>query len=305
MASREFPIVGDSLVLGYRFQRYWDDAMARAFFFGELGAGLFLVGALYNSVICMVVGVCITAILTTYFHLSHMGVPGRSWRAILRPDRSWISRGAISIVLFTGAALLHILLNGFGLAEWLGGGALVNGIAGLVKIASILLALFVMMYHGFAISDSTAISFWNTGLMPISSLAYSALGGMVLSLNLNPAAGAAGARYLPPAHSASLVLVVVAAIIVLALLQGAKRGSPGAKKSLFLLTRDGPYVKWFYGLVIGAGFVLPFLLLALLPESRVISFLVALAVLSGYYTFRVLVFKVGLYDPIISFAPES
>jgi formate-dependent nitrite reductase membrane component NrfD len=162
-----------------------------------------------------------------------------------------------------------------------------------------------MMYHGFAISDSTAISFWNTGLMPISSLAYSALGGMVLSLNLNPAAGATGARYLPPAHSASLVLLVAAAIIVLALLQGAKRGSPGAKKSLFLLTREGPYVKWFYGLVMGAGFVLPFLLLAFLPESRVVSFLVAVAVLSGYYAFRVLVFKVGLYDPIISFAPES
>jgi hypothetical protein len=32
---------------------------------------------------------------------------------------------------------------------------------------------------------------------------------------------------------------------------------------------------------------------------------VAVAVLSGYYAFRVLVFKVGLYDPIISFAPES
>jgi hypothetical protein len=27
--------------------------------------------------------------------------------------------------------------------------------------------------------------------------------------------------------------------------------------------------------------------------------------LGGYYAFRVLVFKVGLYDPIISFAPQS
>jgi hypothetical protein len=33
--------------------------------------------------------------------------------------------------------------------------------------------------------------------------------------------------------------------------------------------------------------------------------LIALGVLAGYYTFRSLVFKVGLYDPIISFAPES
>jgi hypothetical protein len=196
MASREFPIVGDSLVLGYRFQRYWDDAMARAFFCGELGAGLFLVGALYGSLICMIVGVGITAILKTYFHLSHMGVPARSWRAMLRPDRSWISRGAISIVLFTGAAVLHILLNGFGLAETLGAVAYQRNCS-LVKIVP-LLALFVMMYHGFAISDSTSISFWNTGLMPISSLAYSALGGMVLSLNCPPALSATLA---PPAAS--------------------------------------------------------------------------------------------------------
>ena len=305
MASRDFPIVGDSLVLGYRFQRYWDDAMARAFFFGELGAGLFLVGALYGSVTCMIFGVGITAILKTYFHLSHMGVPARSWRAITRPDRSWISRGAISIVLFTGAALLHILLNGFGLAETLGGGGLVNGIAWLAKVGAMLLALFVMVYHGFAIADSTSISFWNTGLMPVSSLAYSALGGLVLSLNLDPAAAAKGSGYLPPAHSASLLLVVVVAIIVLAMLQGANRGAPGARKSQRLLTREGPYVRWFYGLVLGLGFVVPFLLLALLPGSFFVNFLTAVAVLAGYYAFRVLVFKVGLYDPIISFAPES
>lgn len=305
MASREFPIVGDSLVLGYRFQRYWDKSMASAFFFGELGAGLFLVGALYNSVISMIVGVSITAILKTYFHLSHMGVPARSWRAMLRPDRSWISRGAISIVLFTGAAVLHILLNGFGLAETFGGGALVNGLAGLAKIGSVVMALFVMVYHGFAIADSTSISFWNTGLMPVSSLAYSALGGMVLSLSLNPAASVGGSRFLPPAHSASLLLVVATAIIVFALLQGANRGAPGARKSLRLLTREGPYVRWFYGVVLGVGFVVPFLLLAWLPESLFVNILTAIAVLSGYYAFRTLVFKVGLYDPIISFAPES
>jgi len=91
---------------------------------------------------------------------------------------------------------------------------------------------------------------------------------------------------------------------VLALLQGANRGSPGAKMSLRLLTRQGPYVKWFFGLVLIVGFVVPFLLL-LGPASRLIDLLIAISVLAGYYTFRSLVFKVGLYDPVISFAPES
>ena len=307
MASRVFPIVGDSLELGYRYQRYWDQSMANAFFCGELGAGCFLAGLLYHANLTMIVGVCITAILKTYFHLSHMGVPDRSWRAILRPDRSWISRGAISIVLFSGAAILHIALNGFGLLAAMGldTSAAAQGFASFIRIAAAAAAIFVMVYHGFAIADSSAISFWNTGLMPVSSFSYSFLGGLTLAMNLNPAiTSTAGNSLLPPAHSASLLLVVVTAIMVLALLQGANRGSPGAKMSLRLLTRQGPYVKWFFGLVLIVGFVVPFLLL-LGPASRLIDLLIAISVLAGYYTFRSLVFKVGLYDPVISFAPES
>ena len=186
MASRVFPIIGDSLELGYRYQRYWDQSMANAFFFGELGAGTFLVGLLYNSVVTMIVGVCVTAILKTYFHLAHMGVPERSWRAILRPDRSWISRGAISIVLFSGAGILHILLNGFGLLETFGlsDSSAATGFAWFIKYAALVCAMFVMVYHGFAIADSSSIGFWNTGLMPISSFSYSFTSGLVLAMVL-------------------------------------------------------------------------------------------------------------------------
>ena len=303
MASRVFPIVGDSLELGYRYQRYWSQSIANAFFCGELGAGLFLVGLLYNSVISMIVGICITAILKTYFHLAHMGVPERSWRAMLRPDRSWISRGAISIVLFTGAGILYIAFSG-GFGDWLKD-LFGSGFTSFIHIAAMAIAMFVMLYHGFAIADSSAIAFWNTGLMPISSFSYSFLGGLVLAASLDPKTTAmAEGSLLPPVHSASLLLVVITAIMVLALLQGARRGSPGAKMSLRLLTKEGPFVKWFFGGVLIVGFVVPFLLL-LLPGSWFVSLLIAVSVLVGYFSFRSLVFKVGLYDPIISFAPES
>lgn len=304
MASRDFPIVGDTLALGYRFQRHWDDSMAAAFFFGELGAGIFLAGALYGSVTTMIVGVLVTAVLKTYFHLAHMGVPGRAWRAMLRPDRSWISRGLISIIVFSGSGVLHILLNGFGLAETLGGGAAIMGLAALAKYLSILAALVVMTYHGFAISDSTSIAFWNTGLMPVTSLIYSALAGVTVALNLAPTATATRDGMLPAGHNAALILVVVAFIALAAMLNGANRGSPGARKSLHLLIKQGPYVKWFYGLVLAVGLVLPFLLLTMVEPSRAVNLLVAVSVLAGYFTFRVLVFKIGLYDPLISFGKQ-
>ena len=306
MATRTFPIVGDSLALGYRFQRHWNQSMANAFFFGELGAGVFLAAFLYGSVIGMIVGVLITAILKTYFHLSHMGVPERAWRAALRPDRSWISRGAISIVFFTGAAILYIVLGRLGLLDWLGlaDGAFGRGLLWIVQLAAVVFAMVVMVYHGFAIADSSSISFWNTGMMPVSSFSYSFLSGLVVTMNLDPQAGASAVGMMPPIHSAALIALVLTMIILAAMLQAANRGAPGARMSLRLLLREGPYVKAFYGLVVLAGLVLPFVLLLAQP-SWIGNLLIAIGVLAGYYTFRSLVFKVGLYDPIISFAPES
>ena len=84
---------GDTLKVGYRFQRHWDNSMAYAFFCAELGAGLYFVSMLLGSMIGMIAGLVVVSTGKPYFHLAHMGVPGKSWRAMLRPDRSWISRG--------------------------------------------------------------------------------------------------------------------------------------------------------------------------------------------------------------------
>ena len=270
--------------------------MAAAFFCCELGAGIFMVSMYLGFMPGMAIGLIFAGIGKPYFHLAHMGVPLKSWRAILRPDRSWISRGLISIIVFSGSAFLHILMTAFGNPD--------STLASLIQALAIVAALVVMTYHGFAIADSTSISFWNTGLMPVTSLIYSALAGVMVALNLAPAAAQSGVGVLPAGHDAALILVVVAAVALAAMLNGANRGSPGARKSLHLLIKNGPYVKWFWGAVVAAGLVLPFLLLSLLEPNRALYLLAALGVLGGYFAFRVLVFKVGLYDPIISFAKQ-
>jgi len=86
--------------------------MASAFFFGELGAGLFFVSLLLESAQGMLAGLLITGLLKTYFHLSHMGVPKKSWRAILRPDRSWISRGLIGMSVSPVSAACTCSMSG-------------------------------------------------------------------------------------------------------------------------------------------------------------------------------------------------
>lgn len=296
MAARDLPIVGDSFNVGYRFQRYWDTPMANAFFFGELGAGLFFLSLLLDFAPGMIAGLAITGLLKTYFHLSHMGVPMKSWRAIVRPDRSWISRGLLGIVCMMGLGATHALSVWF---DW----DMVPAIAGLLKLAAGAAALVVMTYQGFAMSHSTAISLWNTGLMPVSSLVYAATAGVLLTLLAGWngfLADAPGTRQL--LVNAALVLLLVIVVVLLSLLHGAHHGSPGGRKSVELLTRTY-YAKWFYGAICGAGIALPVALLWFGGASYGAVVLAAAGMLAGYYAFRVLIFKAGVFEPIMSFRP--
>jgi formate-dependent nitrite reductase membrane component NrfD len=294
VAVGDLPIIGDDFRVGYRFQRYWDTPMAIAFFCGELGAGFFLVSLLFNYVPGMIAGVLITGLFKTYFHMSHMGVPMKSWRAILRPDRSWISRGLLGIVFYSGFGVLHIANSWFGLELPAGG---------LIKLLAAASALVVMTYQGFAMSHSTAISLWSSGLMPVSSFVYAATGGVMLTL----AIGWNGFLAEQPDTrslliNAALILLLAIAGILLSLLHAAHHGSPGGRKSVELLTRTF-YAKWFYGLIWGAGLVLPAALLWFAGGSYPAAVLAAAGVLLGYYSFRLLIFKAGVFEPIMSFRP--
>jgi sulfite dehydrogenase (quinone) subunit SoeC len=299
MATYQPPIVGDSFALGYRFQRYWNASMASAFFFGELGAGIFVVSLLYGALPGMIAGLVATGVLKPYFHLAHMGVPGRSWRALMRPDRSWISRGMIAIAVFVTFGLAHVLLQTGGIF-----GVDFSGIdaaaSRAVAVVAVVAAFGVMLYHGFAMAHSTAISLWSTGLMPVAGVAYALLGGTALTRVLGGNATTAG---LPSLHALSLVLLAVTGFVLFSLAYTALNGAPGARVSMDLLLK-GPFAKAFVPVVIGVGLVLPALLLLLAPAGYFVSLLVAISVLAGYYAFRALIFKAGVYDPVMSFAPN-
>jgi formate-dependent nitrite reductase membrane component NrfD len=302
MATVQPVIVGDSFAVGYRFQKYWDDSMATAFFFGELGAGLFFISFFYDVMLGMILGLAITGILKTYFHTAHMGVPAKSWRAILRPDRAWVSRGLITIIFFTTFGVLHLLteFNGvFGLVP--GDGTLATVIRTIAGAS----ALGVMAYHGLAMSDSTAISLWSNRLMPFASIAYALIAGAALTAVLGWGASASGvAENLPSLTTLSLYLLIANIVIVAGLLFGALNGAPGARVSAGLLLK-GPFSNRFVPLVLGVGLALPLLLLLFAPEAYWAALLEAAAIIVGYYFFRVFVFRAGVYDPIISFAPKT
>lgn len=109
LTPKDTRLVGNSFKLGYRFQNYWGNSMAVAFFSAEVGTGLFLVSYVHDLIVGMILGLALAGTLKPYFHLAHMGVPQKSIRALFRPDRSWISRGAIAIGFFIVPAIFYLL----------------------------------------------------------------------------------------------------------------------------------------------------------------------------------------------------
>lgn len=289
MSSNQTTFSGDSFKLGYRFQGYWDFHMATAFFFDELGAGTFLVSMYFGFVPGMVLGLICVGVGKPYFHLSHMGVPIRSWWAILRPDRSWVSRGLIGIAVFVSFGVLVVLDVLYG---WSGGGILGK----LVQLVAIAAALLVMSYQGFAMSHSSAIALWNSGLIPVSSIVYALTSGAAVTLALSLFFNG-----IDPVLLSKVLIVLVAAtlMVLLSLLHAAYHGTVGARQSLDLLIR-GRFAKPFLLLVFGVGVVLPILVLWFGGASTVSGLVAAVGVVAGFYTFRLLIFKAGVYEPQIS-----
>ena len=247
----------------------------------------------------MVLGLAITAILKTYFHLAHMGVPAKSWRAMMRPDRAWVSRGVILIQLFTVFGLLHLLnvYNGvFGLLP--ADGALVT----IIRVLAAISALGVVAYHGLAISDSPAISLWRNSMMPLVGFGYAMVSGAAVAAVLAGATATSSVwGALPDAGTLTLWLLVLEIVLIAIALFSVANGLPGARVSANLLLK-GDLAKPFMSLVVVVGLAVPLLLLLLVPQSLWVSLLVAVAIMVGYRSFRVYLFRAGVYDPPISFA---
>ena len=141
--------------------------------------------------------------------------------------------------------------------------------------------------------------------MPLASIAYSLSAGAALSALLAwGSASTAMLDSLPSLPALSLYLVIDSAIVVAGLIFGALNGLPGARVSAGLLVK-GEYSNRFVPWVLGVGLALPLLLLIFAPQANWVTLLVAAAILAGYYLFRVLIFRAGVYDPPISFAPKS
>jgi len=284
-------LVGNSFKLGYRFQRYWDTSMAVAFFSAEVGTGLFLVSFYLNFVTGMIVGLAISGTLKPYFHLAHMGVPGKSWRAILRPDRSWVSRGAIAIGALIGFGILHVVDLSIGFEASFGLPDVVGKAIGYLAVAG---ALTVMCYQGMAMSDSESFTLWASSLLPVSSFCYSLTAGTMTALAIGW--NVLGEAQRVELANAAMILLVADIAIVVGIMLRAKAKSKGGAFSVELLTK-GEYARYFGNLVFVVGLILPLGIL-FVTGTRQAELAATALMLVGFFAFRILIFKAAVFEPI-------
>ncbi len=283
----------DELLIDVKPQREWGWAVITYLFLGGAGAGLFLVSLYLQNHWGEGLGLLLV-IVGTLFLLIDLGRPERFWRAFLRPQTSWISRGCFFI-----AALM--LLGG--LEAWSAQMSFADTWQAGIRGAAAIAAVAVMVYTGFVLSPSPAIPFWNSAFFPAIFFAYSLLAGidfLILASPLLPGPAIDVARF----EKVQFGLVLLCLLMVLSHLSVMSGSAVSARKSIEVLTQ-GKWGALFIGGVMGLGLLIPLVLAApTLWSSRfeamfAVTALLALLRLFGDYLFRFLVIRAGHYDPLL------
>ena len=292
MSNKPAEFVGTSFKLGYRFQNYWTDSMAIAFFAAEVGTGLFLVSYYFDLMIGMILGVAFAGTLKPYFHLAHMGVPGKSMRALLRPDRSWISRGALAIGFFILPAVFFLLNKSdiFQFADF--GLPMLDTLAEYTALAA---GLVVIVYQGFAMSDSESFTLWASPYLPVSSAAYALTAGSLLTLIVGWGSLSGDAK--GDLGAMATILLFIDLWVIISILNTAKKKSEGGRVSVELLMKD-KFAPWFRNLAIIVGLIVPIIIMLIAGHTFFGVLLSAAAMLTGFMAFRFLMFKAAVFEPI-------
>ncbi len=256
-----------------------------AFFFIELGAGIFFVSSLFGGLAGEVIGWLVCAVLGGGFHLLYLGRPFRFYRMLLRPQTSWISRGFIFVFAFLVLGAIHLALS------FRGGSA-----QGLVFAADAF-GFLTIIYGGFAMNTINGIPLWNSALLPVLFVVAGLWGGAEVSMALLLPGGGG----LEPA-----IQILLAALVVIfpTYLISARYGLPAGKFSVSEIV-TGKWWPVFWIAVVCLGMMLPlavaavsfFLGLEAIPVQLLYGSI--FCGLLGDLLLRYLLLKNAFYNPLV------
>lgn len=279
------------------FQREWTTKgqcghrsllLELALFAGMVGPGLYAVSAL-----CRFQPGLLAAFLIVLFgyalpHVAFLGRMERSWRSILRPGTSWISRGSIFAGAFLALGALSVVLDPN------------SGAYDAILIAATIAAILLAIYPGFLFAVLRAIPFWRSGILIPLFLAQALGGGLALLLLLGLLDSALWARRGPILAVNLAALAATGALIAAHIYFRHTAAAPAARIAVQRLLR-GTYRTLFLGGVVLCGLAVPLLLipLALLDVAAYLLVPVAaLCQLAGILFFKYCLLNVGAYSPL-------
>lgn len=263
-----------------------------AFFFIELGAGMFFIASLLDNVLAMSIGWLLCAVLGGGLHLLYLGKPLRFWRMAFSSGwkTSWISRGIIFVSLFLAFGFIHILLTQWSIRY-----------TGLVVIADIF-AFLTVIYGGFAMNYVNGIPLWNTALLPILYVVSGLWGGaeVTMGVSLGSSEVVAGKTV----EEWIRILLIGYLLLVPVYLMSVRYTSSAGQVSVRYMMKGQWSGAFWIGVVI-LGMVVP--LVAVInsmvtnPEAISVGFLYGaiLCGLIGDLALRYLILKCGMYAPLL------
>lgn len=280
-------VSGEEFVMGFKQQNVWTTWIALAFFFGKIGSGIFILAALLNTPLIALAGILIENIGKGGSLLIHLGRPERFWRAMTRPNTSWIARTVWAMGAFTVISVIYLLLPA-GSQAW-----------EIFRVLAIISAVVVAITDGFVMNDSPAIPIWNTAMIPFLFLLYSLLGGTSIFLFLVHG-GWASVSTLISLETLETTLIFINLIGVAVYLISVLSSTAAARESLWLLIK-GPYAAMFFGFVVVIGFILTLGLTLFLGASGgiIVVGLITLADLIGHFFIFYLLLLAGVYSPVL------
>lgn len=282
MAMREF-----------KFQEEWARGsgllLIAAIYIGGIGGGAYLVSAGFDYLPGIIIGFLLLAVGKSAFHLAFLGKPERFWRIILNPRTSWISRGIWALGIFTilGLAVL---------------GSAALPIPGTMyeplRIASMLVAAFLIIYDGFVLASCRGVPFGNNSILVALFPAAALAAGSAITYLAFVYAGDT-----PPGviEKLELTLIVIVVFFIVSYLWTASYVDVGAVRSVTALVRKEVKLAFLAG-TLGFGVGVPVLIIVLSISIHSFSALLpfsAFSALLGDFFLKYSLLRAGIYRSLV------
>lgn len=279
-------------VVGFDFQKEWIERrglfLLIAFYLGGVGGGLFITSLIIGWEIGMLIALGIVGIGKGSAHLLFLGRPLRFWRAPMRPQSSWISRGFIFMFLFLILGLITFVTY--------------DDEVSVIGIFACVFAFALMAYTGFAMASCPGIPFWSNPLLPMIFAGAAWWSGTSIADVVHALRDETDIINAHRLEDLGIWLGTVSAASLFCYLLVSYSSGIAARKSVAFLTRGNFSPAFYLGIVV-LGLIIPLAILVPVYTGDIDAGSGWLAVagfseLIGSFVLRYSMLKAGVYPPV-------